>query len=130
MYANSQINDLMFFCKVLFLIDHAIQQFIETQVVSCLEDIQVARLEYHTNKLIDKIMSRENICRMPRAILVEVQSKVCERDVRFGPKQNSAALKHSGSKRGTAMQDDSKEPSTSRIQFESQADWKLPPEIK
>ncbi|KAL7570627.1 hypothetical protein ACA910_014901 [Epithemia clementina (nom. ined.)] len=131
-YANNQIGDSTFFCKVLFSSDHAVQQFIETQLeeVSCLEDIQVAHLEYHTNKLIDKIMSREDICRMPWAIFVEIQSKVCERDDRFGPKQNSTALKRAGSKRGAATQDDSKEPSTSRIRFESPADWKLPPEIK
>ncbi|KAL7579559.1 hypothetical protein ACA910_007929 [Epithemia clementina (nom. ined.)] len=131
-YANNQMDDSTFLCKDLFSIDHAVQQFIETQLeeVSCLEDIQVSRLEYHTNKLIDKIMSREDICRMPRAILVEVQSKVCERDVCFGPKLGTSTSKKLGSKRSASSQEDTKEPSATRTRFESPADWKLLPELK
>ncbi|KAL7555506.1 hypothetical protein ACA910_016311 [Epithemia clementina (nom. ined.)] len=87
-YANNQMDDSTFLCKVLFSINHAVQQFIETQLeeVSCLEDIQVSRLEYHTNKLINKIMSREDICWMPRAILVEIQSKVLRAQYPFRTK--------------------------------------------
>ncbi|KAL7568916.1 hypothetical protein ACA910_000660 [Epithemia clementina (nom. ined.)] len=131
-YANNKIDNLTFFCKVLFSIDHAVQQFIETQLedVSCLEDIQVSQLEYHTNKLIDKITSCEDICRMPRTILVEVQSKVRKRDVRFGPRQNLVLSKRSGTKRSISSQDDTKEPSSTRMRFEAPADWKLPPEMK
>ncbi|KAL7557588.1 hypothetical protein ACA910_011821 [Epithemia clementina (nom. ined.)] len=126
------MDDSTFFCKVLFSIDHAIQQFIKSQLeeVSCLKDIQVSRLDYQMNKLIDKIMSREDICRMPRAILVKVQSKVQERDVRFGPKNNPGVAKKSGAKRDVSSQENSKEPPATRAQFESPADWKLPPDLK
>ncbi|KAL7568067.1 hypothetical protein ACA910_020785 [Epithemia clementina (nom. ined.)] len=131
-YANNQMDDSTFLCKVLFSIDHAVQQFIETQLkeVSCLEDIQVSRLEYHTNKLINKIMSREDICRMLRAILVEVQSKVRERDIRFGPKHGTSMSEKLGTKQSASSQDDTKEPSATRTRFESPVDWKLFPELK
>ncbi|KAL7564063.1 hypothetical protein ACA910_006966 [Epithemia clementina (nom. ined.)] len=115
-YASNQTDDSTFLCKVLFSTDHAVQQFIETQLeeVSCLEDIQVSRLEYHTNKLIDKIMSLEDICWMPRAILVEVQSKVRERDIRFGPKHGTSTTKKLGTKRSASAQEDTKEPLATR----------------
>ncbi|KAL7567180.1 hypothetical protein ACA910_021172 [Epithemia clementina (nom. ined.)] len=126
------MDDSTFLCKVLFYVDHTVQQFIESQlkVVACLEDIQVTRLDYQMNKLNDKIMSREDICRMPRAILVEVQSKVRERDVRFGTKNTTSMARKTGSKRDASTQDNTREPSTSRARFESPADWKLPPDIK
>ncbi|KAL7569474.1 hypothetical protein ACA910_009707 [Epithemia clementina (nom. ined.)] len=75
-------------------------------------------------------MSCKDICQVPRAILVEVQSKVRKRDVRFGPRQNPTLSKRTGTKRGASSQDDTKEPSSTRTHFESPADWKLPPEIK
>ncbi|KAL7578945.1 hypothetical protein ACA910_006914 [Epithemia clementina (nom. ined.)] len=100
-YTNNQTDDLTFFCKVLFSVDHAVQLFIESQLeeVSCLEDIQVSRLDYQMDKLIDKITSCKDICRMPRAILVEVQSKVREGDVCFTTKNGSASSRKSNGKR-------------------------------
>ncbi|KAL7560274.1 hypothetical protein ACA910_016575 [Epithemia clementina (nom. ined.)] len=132
-YMNNQMDDSTFYCKVLFSIDHAVQHFIEYQLedVSCLEDIQVSRLDYQMNKLINKIMSREDICRMPRAILVEVQSKVRESDVRFGGRQGQNGQWKSGTKRGASHLDhDKMEPQTTRTRFESPANWKLPINVK
>ncbi|KAL7561445.1 hypothetical protein ACA910_020269 [Epithemia clementina (nom. ined.)] len=131
-YPNNQTDDSTFFCKVLFLIDHAIQLFIELQLeeVTCLEDIQVSQLEYQMNKLVDKITSRQDICRIPRAILVKVQSKVQESNGRFNTKNNSASSCKSESKRSAPNADSEKENPTSPVKFDSPADWKLPSDMK
>ncbi|KAL7573171.1 hypothetical protein ACA910_018833 [Epithemia clementina (nom. ined.)] len=82
------------------------------------------------NKLINKITSCEDICRMPRAILVKVQSKVREGDVCFNTKNASVSSRKSNGKRNAPSTDPDREHPASRVKFESPADWKLPPDLK
>ncbi|KAL7576367.1 hypothetical protein ACA910_018178 [Epithemia clementina (nom. ined.)] len=137
-YANNQIDDSTFLCKVLFSLDHMIQHFIKHQLedAKCIEDIQVKRLAYHVDKLCDKITSREDVCRMPRAILVEVQSKARE-NVRFGNRGTSSTHstgnnknRNNPKKRANDHGTVDHKPTSLRVRFESPADWKLPPEMK
>ena len=65
-YRNSQDFDPTFLCRVLFSIDFAIQRFIDKSLedAECLEDIRCDKLDFHFNKLGDKIESKEDICKM------------------------------------------------------------------
>ena len=77
-YRNSQDFDPTFLCRVLFSIDFAIQRFIDKMLedAECLEDIRCEKLDFHFNKLCDKIESKEDICKMlPKFIDQAIRSK-------------------------------------------------------
>ena len=76
-YIANQADDNTFFSCLLFSLDNAVQNFIADNLedASCLEDISGDALDFHTNKLCNKVISKEDICRMPRFLMSAVQTK-------------------------------------------------------
>ena len=66
-YISNQADDNTFFSRLLFSLDNCVQNFISDNLedASCLEDISGDAIDYHTNKLCNKVISKEDICRMP-----------------------------------------------------------------
>ena len=140
LYRNSQNYDNKFLTQVLFWLDDAVQRYIEDvlEPAECIEDITFDSLEYHTNQLCYKIVSRESVCRMlPRFFLAALNAK--SNKVTPNSSTNSGLLgssANSGSndskKRGNndASNGGSADNTQKRVKFDSPKEWCLPARMK
>ena len=134
LYQISQAYDPKFLTQVLFSIDDAVQRFIEENLESaeCLEDISFDSLEYHTNHLCYKIVSRENICRMlPQFFLTAINSQSNKVTPNADNNSSQQSSSKSNKKRNAENggQDPKHDPSK-RVKFDSPKEWCLPPRLK
>ena len=126
-YRNSQDFDPTFLCRVLFSIDFAIQRFIDKSLedADCLEDIRGDKLDYHFNKLCDKIESKEDICKMlPKFIDQAIRAKAKDSSGNSGGSSSNSSSK----KRSSPTSDNDSRALSAR--YESPADWCLPSDLK
>ena len=145
-YISNQADDSSFFSRLLFSLDNCVQNFISDNLedATCLEDISGEAIDYHTNKLCNKIISKEDVCRMPRFLQSAVQTKY----------QNQNNPNHKGSQSSNKRSSDSKLPGAppgalrskrgkhhesssdpnlptpARPNFDYPSSWKLPSDIK
>ena len=128
-YRSSQAVDPTFLCRVLFSIDFAIQRFIDTYLedAKCVEDIRSDCLDFHINKLCDKIESKEDICKMlPKFIESAIRAKARgQNEPHKNPSTNSSSNPH---KRKASV--DPSSPALTIVRFDSPSDWCIPTELQ
>ena len=128
-YRSSQAVDPTFLCRVLFSIDFAIQRFIDTYLedAKCVEDIRSDRLDFHINKLCDKIKSKEDICKMlPKFIESAIRAKARGQN---DSSKNSSTNHSSNLQKRKATVDPSAPPPTI-VRFDSPSDWCIPTDLQ
>ena len=128
-YRSSQAVDPTFLCRVLFSIDFAIQRFIDSYLedAKCVEDIRSDRLDYHINKLCDKIKSKEDICKM--------LPKFIESAIRAKARTQNEIIKNSSNNNSSnpKKRKDSPEPGSNPptiVRFDSPSDWCIPADLQ
>ena len=128
-YRSSQAVDPTFLCRVLFSIEFAIQRFIDIYLedAKCVEDIRSDRLDFHINKLCDKIKSKEDICKMlPKFIESAIRAKARGQN---DSSKNSSTNHSSNSQKRKATVDPSAPPPTI-VRFDSPSDWCIPTDLQ
>ena len=147
-YIANQADDSSFLSRLLFSLDNSVQNFIADNLEDAtdLEDISGDALDYHTNKLCNKVVSKEDICRMPRFLNAAVQAKYRNQNNPNHGKSNSQGNgKRNGdsklpgpppgplrAKRGRDHDTprDTSAPDPVRPTFDYPSSWKLPSDVK
>ena len=130
-YRSSQAVDPTFLCRVLFSIDFAIQRFIDSYLedAKCVEDIRCDRLEFHINKLCDKIESKEDICKMlPKFIESAIRAKAKTQHDFLKNSSASSSTSTNPKKRKAPVEPDPSPPTV--VRFDSPADWCIPADLQ
>ena len=130
-YRSSQAVDPTFLCRVLFSIDFAIQRFIDSYLedAKCVEDIRCDRLEFHINKLCDKIESKEDICKMlPKFIESAIRAKAKTQHDFLKNSSASSSTSTNPKKRKASVEPDPSPPTV--VRFDSPADWCIPADLQ
>ena len=147
-YLANQADDSTFFSRLLFSLDNSIQNFITDNLedATCLEDISGEALDYHTNKLCNKVISKEDICRMPRFLLSAVQTKHrnennpnCKGGSNSNNKRNAdsklpgappGALRSKRGRTHESPSNDTNHAPPVRPSFDFPSAWKIPSDIR
>ena len=148
-YLANQDDDSTFFSRLLFSLDNCVQNFIADNLedATCLEDISGEAIDYHTNKLCNKVISKEDVCRMPRFLLSAVQTKYRNQNnpnhknhSSSGSKRNGTDSKLPGAPPGALQSKrhrihdnttgDSAQTTSARPSFDYPSAWKIPADIK